>query len=232
MLEKTFINGKFKAWIFDHEIKKIKKIHEENLGTWQKNLNPNAYIYALAETALTSGADLRYKYVALSSYYDEPQKTDTLLNELGRVAPISITRVNNKITIDATFGTSEANTLKANITTVTDRKNFILSSKTGLLVGDRVKIILPNNPQGEQRKISFISSSSNAITINKEVSENPSISASNNFNQMISRVHLIYGSTATLSSNSGEGCSIAKLLETKNSTQTLYTRHEITFGGS
>lgn len=228
------IKGKIKAWVIDidNNSKKSQIIHEEDLFSYKKNLNPTSYIYDLANTAVNTAIDLRYKYVSLSTAYDSPSKTDTLFNEIGRVVPTSITKVNNKITIDSTFGVNDANTLVANITAFTDKKNFTLSDKTGLQVGDRVRFFTPNNATGEERKITYISPSSNAITIDKDLSENPSTSTANNFKQMISRIHLVYGSTATLSLNTGSGASIAQLLSTKLSTQNIYTRHEIEFLGS
>lgn len=221
------IKGLIQAWICENNV--FTAIHKKDYFDYQKNLQPNSYLDDLLNTAVNTAADLRYKYVALSTKFDVPNKTDTIENEIGRVVPISITKVSNKIIVESKFDLSDANTLFTGISVVTDRSHLTLLSTSGLAVNDGCLINLPSGLK-EERKITAISGSN--ITLDRDLSENPSTSTSENFKQMICRIHLIYGSTSTLSLNTGFGASIASLKTTKRSTQSIYTRHEIEFLGS
>ena len=226
----NFIKGKIRAWIFDHETEKSEMIHIQDYLSYQKNLNPNSYLYDLASTAVTTSPDMVYKYAALSTNYDIPDKTSSLSLEIARVV-ITPVRTNNKIVVESVFGMADGNTLQTSITAFSTRKNLTLTTKTGLMVGDACQIALPSGAKNE-RKITYINPSTNDIELDKELSEDPSTATSGNFRQMISRIHLVYGSLATLSLNTGFGASIAQLRTTKSSTQSIFARHEIEFLGS
>jgi len=221
------IKGLIQAWICGNNI--FTAIHKKDYFDYKKNLQPNSYLDDLLNTAVNTAADLRYKYVALSTKFDVPNKTDTIENEIGRVVPISITKVSNKIIVESKFDLSDANTLFTSISAFSDKSHLTLTSASGLAVNDGCLINLPSGLK-EERKITAISGSN--ITLDRDLSENPSTSTSENFKQMICRIHLIYGSTSTLSLNTGFGASIASLKTTKRSTQSIYTRHEIEFLGS
>lgn len=224
---KIGIKGLIKAWICDNGI--YKPIHENTCLSYKKNLQPNGYITDIVNSALYSPVDLRFKYVALSTKFDTPVKTDTLVNEIGRVVASSITKVGNKIIVESTFATTDANTLTTSITAFSDRQTLTLTSVTGLQVNDGVQITLPNGAK-EERKITAISTLT--ITLDKVLSADPSTSTTGNIKQLICRIHLVYGTSSTLTLNSGYGASIASLKTTKTSTQTITTRHELEFLGS
>lgn len=221
------IKGLIQAWSCENNI--FTAIHQKDYFEYKKNLQPNSYLDDLLNTAVNTAADLRYKYVALSTKFDVPNKTDTIENEIGRVIPISITKVSNKIIVESKFDLSDANTLFTSISAFSDKSHLTLTSASGLAVNDGCLINLPSGLK-EERKITAISGSN--ITLDRDLSENPSTSTAENFKQMICRIHLIYGSTSTLSLNTGFGASIASLKTTKKSTQSIYTRHEIEFLGS
>lgn len=221
------IKGLIKAWIIENCVSTA--IHKKDYFDYKKNLQPNSYLDDLLNTAVNTPTDLRYKYVALSTKFDVPNKTDTIQNEIGRVVPISITKVSNKIIVESKFDLLDANTLFTNISAFSDKSHLTLTSASGLAVNDGCLINLPSGLK-EERKIAAISGFN--ITLDRDLSENPSISTSENFKQMICRIHLVYGSTSTLSLNTGFGASIASLKTTKRSTQSIYTRHEIEFLGS
>ena len=224
---KIGIKGLIKAWICENGI--YTPIHEKNYLSYKKNLQPNGYITDIVNSALYSPVDLRFKHVALSTKFDTPTKSDTLVNEIGRVVPSSITKVGNKIIVESTFSGTDANTLTTSITAFSDRQTLTLSSVTGLQVNDGVQITLPNGAK-EERKITAISTLT--ITLDKVLSADPSIVTTGNIKQLICRIHLVYGTSSTLTLNSGYGASIASLNLTKTSTQIIYTRHELEFLGS
>jgi len=224
---KIGIKGLIKAWACENGI--YTPIHENTYMSYKKNLQPNGYITDIVNSALYSPVDLRFKYVALSTKFDTPAKTDTLLNEIGRVVPSSITKVGNKIIVESTFATTDANTLTTSITAFSDRQTLTLTSITGLQINDNIQITLPNKAK-EERKITAISTLT--ITLDKVLSADPSIVTTGNIKQLICRIHLVYGTSSTLTLNSGYGASIASLKLTKSSTQIIYTRHELEFLGS
>lgn len=224
---KIGIKGLIKAWACENGI--YTPIHENTYMSYKKNLQPNGYITDIVNSALYSPVDLRFKYVALSTKFDTPAKTDTLLNEIGRVVPSSITKVGNKIIVESTFAITDANTLTTSITAFSDRQTLTLTSVTGLQVNDGVQITLPNGAK-EERRITAISTLT--ITLDKVLSTDPSIVTTGNIKQLICRIHLVYGTSSTLTLNSGYGASIASLKLTKSSTQIIYTRHELEFLGS
>lgn len=224
---KIGIKGLIKAWVSENGI--YTPIHDNTYMSYKKNLQPNGYITDIVNSALYSTVDLRFKYVSLSTKFDTPAKTDTLVNEIGRVVPSSITKVGNKIIVESTFSGTDANTLTTSITAFSDRQTLTLSSVTGLQVNDGVQITLPNGAK-EERKITAISTLT--ITLDKVLSTDPSIVTTGNIKQLICRIHLVYGTSSTLTLNSGYGASIASLKTTKASTQTITTRHELEFLGS
>jgi hypothetical protein len=68
--------------------------------------------------------------------------------------------------------------------------------------------------------------STGEIIVNQECNNTP-LTGTNFCQQMISRLCLAYGASATGTLNTGSAASLAKMITTKSSTQTIYTRHEI-----
>ena len=219
------VRGKIQAWLVDNNSGIAKTIHIKDYLSYKKNLTPNQYLYDLASLGVGDTPDMELKYVGLSTAYDPPERTSTLVMEKARNVPTSVTRVNNKLIVEAKFE-SDVFTLFPNITGVTSTTVFTVDDATGLAVGQRIAVQLPGVARPEQRKITNIST--NTITVHFPFSVAPEI-GTDNCMQMFSRLHLVYGASATSSLNSGSGASIAQILTTKLSTQTIYTRHEIEY---
>lgn len=223
MKQKYKINGIIQAWKINHKTGIILPIFVKDFLSYKKNLAPTQYLEDIASLATGQTPDLEFKYVAVSTAYDPPTKSTTLELEKGRVVPTSINRVGARIIVESTFGISDANTASTTINTVTSNKIFTLTSATGFNIGDRVII----GTAKEERKISNLSGST--VTLDKDLKVTPSNGTT--VNQALSRLHLVYGSGATLTLNSGYGVSIAQLISTKDSTETILTRHEIEYIG-
>jgi hypothetical protein len=221
------ILGKIQAWEIDNlkEVDNVKKISIDDSLSYKKNLTPNQYAEDLINTAMGINSDLQFKYVALSTAYDPPQKTDNLILEVARVVPVSINKIGKKIIIESKFDNTVF-TKSVNITAVTDKKTFTISSPLGFVVGDRIQVKIGN--EWQQRKLINITGS--IFTVNEDFTVLPSV-GTNNCQQMASRLHLVYG-VSTLALNSGKAVSLAQLIAYKPSTSDIYTRHEIEILGS
>jgi hypothetical protein len=220
----TKIKGKIQAWLINED-DSTKAIFVKDYFSYKKNLTPNQYLIDLANISRGITTDLQIKYIALSTAYDPPNRQTILENEFTRVEPLSFNQVNNKLIIEAKFDTSF--TKSVSITSVTNKKIFTVSSNSGFLVGDRIQVKINNT--WEQKKL--VNISSNTFTVHEDFSSLP-FTGTDNCQQMISRLHLIYGSGATLSLNSGKACSLAQLIAYKPSTKPIFTRHEIEFLGA
>ena len=219
------LKGKIQAWQISKTYK-ISEIFVKDHFSYKKNLTPNQYLTDLASISKGLTVDMEIKYVALSTAYDPPNKQTVLELEIARVVPLSISQVNNKLIIEGKFDNTFF-TKQTNITAVTDKKIFTVTSSTGLSVGDRIQVKINSN--WEQRKI--VNIAGNIITVHENFTSLPT-AGTDNVQQMISRLHLIYGSGATLAINTGKACSLAQLVTYKPSTADIYTRHEIEFLGS
>lgn len=220
-------NGRIQAWI-EHQSGAIKPIHVKDSGEFKKNLTPNNYLYDQATQAMGSTPDLKFKYISLSTAYDPPAKDTGLELEFARIAiTTNVSQVANKIIITGAFGSSFA-TVKKNITSVTSTTVFVVNNTTGLQVGDRIQIQLTNG-QKEEKKITDITG--NTITIYSPVSGTIAI-GTNYCKQMVGRLYLIYGATATGTNGTGSPVSSAQLISVKETTDTIYTRHEVEFTGA
>jgi hypothetical protein len=203
-----------------------------NLKQWSykpfHNLTPNVFLENLAGIiageAPTSPVVQR---CGLSCAYDKPEKTSTMILEIGRVAVDAPVRSGSTVTIESSFDVSTANTLSTTVSNATtpSTTQFSLTSVTGLSIGDRLQVVTSNGK--EQVKVSNISG--NLITISTtppapSLTVAPAVSAV--VNQMISRLHLCQG-TSTL--NNGIPISIAPFFDTKSSSETLDFIHVIDF---
>lgn len=219
------VKGKIQSWSIDNINNKIEKISVDDYLSYKKNLTPNIYTNDLASSANGISTDLQIKYIALSTAYDPPSKTDGLIFEVGRVTPlVPIQQINNKLIIEAKFDNTIFTEQKI-ISSDLSKKKFTVNNSTNLNVGDRIQIQI--NGVWEQRKIVDIDNRD--ITVNEFFSDFPLSGML--VQQMVSRLHLVYGSGATATLNSGKACSLAQLIAYKPSTNDLYTRHEIEFLG-
>lgn len=187
------------------------------------NITPNDFLEQLAITiAGTSTPSLPASHIGLSAYSDDITKTTAIEGEIGRVAKTSATASGNIVTVESTFGLTDANTAITTIASVTSASIFTVNSITGFAINQRIRV----NVTGvglEDRKIQGISS--NKITLSTPLSASPTVGDS--VNQLITRVQLVRNGTLTL--NSGSGLSIAPFVKTKLSTQTLAFTHTIKF---
>lgn len=221
------IKGKIQAWSIDNNTNQVEELFVKDYLSYKKNLTPNQYLNDLASIGRGITTDMQIKYIALSTAYDPPNRTTSLELECARVAPISaITQINNKLVIEAKFDNTIF-TKSVNITAITDKKTFTVNSSAGFTINDRIQIKI--GVIWYQRKLTNISG--NIFTINEELPTNPT-TGTDNCQQMISRLHLVYGSGATLSLNTGKACSLAQLIAYKSSTKDIYTRHEIEYLGA
>lgn len=218
--------GLIQAWMIDHELDIVEEIHVKDCGKYKKNLTPDDPLDDLCHAFMGTATDFEIKYIALSTAFDAPSKSTGLELEIARVEPFSaITKIGKKLVIEAQFGSSVVTQIK-NIASSISTTQFTVNNATGLGVGDRIAVKVAGNTNFEEREISNIDSTT--ITVSQAFSGLPVV-GSNYCKQMISRLHLVYGASATSSLNSGKAVSIATLKTTKTSTQTLYTRHEIEF---
>lgn len=219
------IFGKIQAWkVLENNT--IKQIHVNDYKNFKKNKTPFQALIDTASMWRGITVDAEIKYIALSSAYDPPNNNTVPILEIGRVEPLEpITQINNKLIIEAKFD-SDTYTRETTLASVIDKKTFTVSDTTGFNIGDRIKI----SNSVDQRKIVDIDSESNLIYLNEDLTSLPTVGLK--LQQMISRLHLVYGSDATLSLNTGSLLSVATLTDTKSSTEDLYTRHEIEFLGS
>lgn len=225
--EEKKIKGKIQAWSINNKTNEVNTLFVKDYFSYKKNLTPNQYLNDLASLGKGITVDMQIKYIALSTAYDPPTKITSLELECGRVAPLTtISQVNNKLIIEAKFDNTVF-TKSVNITAITNKKIFTVSSASGFVVGDRIQIKI--GVIWYQRKLTNISG--NIFTIHEDLPSLPTI-GTNNCQQMVSRLHLIYGSGATLSLNTGKACSLAQLITYKSSTQDIYTRHELEYLGS
>jgi hypothetical protein len=218
-------SGKIQAWLID-ENEQSEKVFVQDYFSYKKNLTPDEYLSDMASLGRGLTPDMEIKYVALSGFYDPPGKLTPLEGELFRVAPTSITQVNKTIIVEALFDQTLF-TKKAEIVSVTDKKTVVVASNTGFSVGERVTCKV--NGAWEERRLDNISGTT--FTFHANFSDLPTIGV-DNCRQMISRLHLIYGSGATLSVNTGKAVSLAQLKTEKPSNKQLYTRHEIEYRGA
>lgn len=218
------VNGKIKAYLVDDLTNEAKEVHVKDYYDYKKNLTPDSFLNDVIAALNGTSTDFEIKYISLSTAYDPPSKTTGLELEIARVVPSSdILVLNKKVIIEAQFGSSVTTQIK-NITTSISTTQFTVNNTTGLSIGDRIACKVAGNTNFEERKISNIASTT--ITVHQAFSGLPVV-GSNYCKQMISRLNLVYGASATSSLNSGKALSIATLKTTKVSTQTLYTRHEI-----
>lgn len=218
--------GLIQAWIIDNHSSFVEEIHVKDFGNYKKNLTPDEPLNDLCNAFMGTATDFEIKYIALSTAFDPPSKSSPLELELARVEPFSaITKIGKKLVIEAQFNNTVTTQIK-NIATSISTTQFTVNNTTGLNIGDRIAVKVAGNSNLEERKISNISSTT--ITVSQAFSGLPVV-GSNYCKQMISRLHLVYGASATSALNSGKTLSIATLKTTKTSTQTLYTRHEIEF---
>jgi len=221
------IKGKIQSWLIS-ENNEIKTLFVRDYLSYKSNLTPNEYLNDIASLGKGLTPNLELKYIALSTAYDPPQKTTGLELELLRVEPLeTITQINNKLVIEAKFETGS--TAKGEIASVTDLKTFTLSSATGFNIGDRIAVKVTGITTKEERKIT--NKSGNIITVHQDFSALPETGVDKCL-QMISRLHLVYGASATGTVNTGSPASLAQLITAKLSTDTIYTRHEIEYIGS
>lgn len=172
-----------------------------------------------------SQPDLQAQFLAFSTAFDAPTKDSILESEIGRVAPSSVNRNNSQVTIEGTFGITDANTLNTTVGAVVDSTQFNINDTTGLAIGDRCQVTLSAlGNRLEERKVSNISGS--LITLDSALSIAPT--PGDTFDQMISRLQLVHGS-ATSTLNTGSATSIVSYIETKASTDTLNITYEVTF---
>jgi hypothetical protein len=216
------IHGLIQAWKINHKTNICTPIFTKDFHSYKKNLAPTQYLEDIAKMATGTSFDGEFKYVAVSTAFDPPTKLTSLELEKGRVEPTSVTRVGAKIIVEAEFGISDANTASTTIDSVISNKIVTIADATGFNIGDRVII----GTAKEERKITNLGVT---ITLDKDLKITPSNGTT--FKQALSRLHLVYGSGATLSLNSGYGASIAQLISTKTSTETIVTRHEIEYIG-
>ncbi len=192
------------------------------------NLTPNTFLENLAGQIAGEAPTVPVaERCGLSCAYDKPEKTSTMILEIGRVAVDTPVRSGANVTIESTFDTATANTLSTTVSNAStpSTTQFSLTSVTGLSIGDRLQVTTVNGK--EQVKISNIST--NLITISTTppapaLTFAPAVGAV--VNQMISRLHLCQG-TSTL--NNGIPISIAPFFDTKNNTETLDFIHTIQF---
>lgn len=223
---KIGINGKIQAFMLDNKINSIRALHVDNCEGFQKNLTPSAFLDALCDACTGTATDFEIKYIALSTAYDPPTKSTGLELELARFEPSSaIQKLGKRLIIEAEFDNTVV-TASKNISSVTSTTVFVVNNVTGLSVGDRIQVKVAGNTLFEQRKITDITGTT--ITVHQAFSGLPVV-GSDYCKQMISRLHLVYGASATSSLNSGSAISLATLKTSKLSTETLYTRHEIEF---
>ena len=221
------LRGKIQAWLISNQNdNEVHEVFVRDFLSYKKNLTPNAYLADLASLSRGLTVDMEIKYIALSTAYDPPNKQSTLELEIARIVPLSINQVNNKLIIEGKFDNTFF-TKSTNIVSATDKKIFTVTSTAGLSIGDRFQVKISSN--WEQRKI--VNIASNVITVHENFTSIPT-AGTDNAQQMISRLHLVYGSGATLSLNTGKACSLAQMITYKPSTFDAYTRHEIEFLGS
>lgn len=197
-------------------------------------LMPNTFHNATNQTFLDNIAkyladestpDLSAQYVAFSTEFSVPTKNSSLINEIGRVAPSSVSRAGAVVTVDASFGLTDANTLSTTIkaSPTPTASQFDVNDVTGLQVGDRVQVTL-----GGTRKVQTKVDSIATLTVTVDPPLDTAPTGGEVFEQMISRVQLVAGS-ATTTLNSGDPVSIASYIDTKASTQTLDVTFTISF---
>lgn len=173
-----------------------------------------------------STPDLSISYCGLSAAFDPSDKDSSLENEIDRVATGTPSRNENVVTVTSNFGGSDGNTLSTTVSSATSTTVFDLTSVTGLQVGDALQIVFASTNRAETRKISNIAS--NTITVDTAYSEAPAVS--DVANQLIQRLHLVSGGSATL--DSGTAISIAPFEQTKSSSETLQINHTIKLIGN
>ena len=224
------IKGLIQAWLLE-EKKEPVKIFVQDYFSYQKNLTPQTFLNDIASNMKGVTADLEIKYITLSTAFDAPSKATGLELEIGRNAPFNFIQINNKLVVEGKFE-SDIYTSKANITSVTDNKTFIVSDATIFRVGDRIQIKTGSGTNDfGQRRITSKNNGTGEIIVNQECNNTP-LTGTNFCQQMISRLCLAYGSSATGTLNTGSSASLAKMITTKSSTQTIYTRHEIEIIGA
>jgi hypothetical protein len=192
------------------------------------NLTPNAFLENLAGIIAGEAPTLPVaQRCGLSCAYDKPEKTSTMILEIGRVAVNSPVRSGSSVTIESNFDTATANTLSTTVSNAStpSTTQFSLTSVIGLTIGDRLQVVTANGK--EQVKISNIAT--NLITVSTtppapSLTVAPAVGAV--VKQMISRLHLCQG-TSTL--NNGIPISIAPFFDTKASSETLDFIHVIDF---
>jgi hypothetical protein len=213
---------------------KIKAYFERLLLRYRKpntfhNVTNQVLLDNLAKhVANESTPDLSAQFLALSSEYGVPSKSSLLVNELGRIAPLSVNRNGAEVVIEGTFGLTDANTLSTNVDTPIDRTQFSVDAVSGaglrgLAVGDRIQIKL-DGIRWYPTQITAIST----LTLTIDPAVDVDLSGGEELEQMIARVHLI-GGTATLTLDSGDPFSIAPYINTKSSTENIDVTFTITF---
>ena len=156
-------------------------------------------------------------HVAFFTNYDVPTAADLIAtkSELGRVAVTTSLDALNVINGSYTLLTSTANCLNATVTSSTSSTSFTLNSTTGLIVGDRISIVM--SVTGEvQRKVMTLPGG-NVVTIDAALTSAPGAGVV--VQQMISQRGLITNGTG--SANSGLLMDCVQWKKYKDSTMTI-----------
>lgn len=218
------IQGRIQAKLIDNNTLREETIHIKNDCEYQKNLTPQIFTDDIKNLLKNITSNLEIKYVSVSTAFDPPTKGQSVPTlEIGRVLP-TITDSNGKLVYSAEFGNTVF-TIKTNITSIVNSQNFLVNSVSGLQVGDRINVAIGGAFNDiNQRKITAITGTQ--ITVNSPFPINPDL-GTNTCRQMISRLYLIYGNTATPALNTGKLCSSTQLITFKETTTNLYTKHLI-----
>jgi len=172
----------------------------------------NAFINAICQhIAGESQPVLEILYIGLSTTFDPPDEDSILEGEIARVAPTSLSRNNNIITIETSFDVATATTESTFITAVTNNSQFTVNDITGFAIGDRISVTHISTGAPEMAKIDNIIGSD--IYLDEPI-EDFIITINDLILQLISRVHIITG-TATPTLNTGTAVAVLGYIETK-----------------